>query len=169
MSNIILAIDPGTYESGWVFVDEDLNILGFGKSENKYVERLVRDTVPLHMVVIERIVLHGDAGNTTALTCEEVGRLSVLADLREVPVAYIKRSEEKSNLVKGEKKKNDTSIRRALIRRFARFDMKNGKGTREKKDVFYGFHNDVWQAYAVAVTWHDLYFNKEEGLKIARL
>lgn len=160
MRKIILSIDPGTYESGWVFVDEELHILGFGKDYNEYVEHLVYDTVPLHQVVIERIVLHGNAGTTTALTCEEVGRLSMLADLRKVPVAFVKRSDEKSCLCKGEKKKNDTTIRRALIRRFAQFDFKNGKGTREKKDTFYGFHADVWQAYAVAVTWHDL---KKEG------
>ena len=168
MKKVILSIDPGTYQSGWVFVDEDLNILGFGKDHNEYVEHLVYDVVPLHQVVIERIVLHGNAGTTTEVTCEEVGRLSMLADLRKIPTTFIKRSEEKSALCKGFKKKNDTTIRRALINRFARFDMKSGKGTATKKDFFYGFHDDVWQAFAVAVTWHDLYYEKE-GIAVARL
>lgn len=149
---IILSIDPGTTQSGWVFTDEDLNILGFGKDFNEYVEHLVYDTVPLHRVVIERIQLYGGSGKTTERTCEEIGRLSMLADLRQIQTAFILRSEEKKTL----HAKNDAEMRKALIQRFARFDFKNGKGKRDHKDTFYGFAADMWQAYAVAVTAHDL-------------
>lgn len=54
------------------------------------------------------------------------------------------------------------SRREGLIARFARFDKKNGKGTSKQRDWFYGFHADMWAAYAVGVTCLDR-MGREEG------
>ena len=152
----ILAIDPGNAYSGYVLVDEDLQPIEFAKVPNQIMEKLLYSIPGITQVVIERIASYGMAvGREVFETCEEIGRLAMLAELRELPVSYVYRRDEKLTIC-GSPKANDSNIRRALIDRFAQFDLTNGKGTKKNRDWFYGFKADIWAAYAVAVTWHDL-------------
>ena len=146
----VLAIDPGNRQSAWCMIDgETLKPLSFGKDENQVVLDAVQH-LSYDSIVIERVASYGMAvGRDVFETCEWVGRFTQAA---RVPPDYVYRQEEKLHIC-GDSRAKDTNIRRALIDRFAQNDLKNGKGTKKNPDWFYGFSADVWQAYAVAVTY----------------
>ena len=165
----ILAIDPGNVESGYCIIDaETYNPYEFGKVENRYMESTLWSNITgeiengVKQVVIEMIASYGMAvGREVFDTCVEIGRLSMLANLNGTPCDFIYRKDEKLTIC-GSPKANDANIRRALIDRFAKHDLKNGKGTKDNPDWFYGFKADIWAAYAVGVTWLDM---EEEARK----
>ena len=76
----------------------------------------------------------------------------------------IYRREVKINLCES-LKANDSNIIQALIDRFAPNTSNKGKGTKKNQGWFYGFSKDIWQSYAVAVTYLDnkKYIKKEVG------
>lgn len=147
----ILAIDPGNTQSAYCFVDaETLEPGFFGKVDNNELLTIISASL-YDSLVIERVASYGMAvGRDVFETCEWVGRFTQAAQPTQAD--YIYRKDEKLHIC-GNPKANDSNIRRALIDRFARHDLKNGKGTKQKPDWFYGFHADVWAAYAVAVTY----------------
>ena len=146
----VLAIDPGNQQSAWCMIDvETLKPLSFCKEENQVVLTAVKH-LSYDSIVIERVASYGMAvGRDVFETCEWAGRFTQAA---RVPPDYGHRQEEKLHLC-GDSRAKDANIRRALIDRFAQHDLKNGKGTKKNPDWFYGFSADVWQAYAVAVTY----------------
>lgn len=85
-------------------------------------------------------------------TCEWVGRFTQAARTVWKPVEYVYRRDEKLHIC-GDSKANDTNIRHALIERFASHDFARGKGTKKNPDFFYGFHRDIWQAYATGIVY----------------
>lgn len=147
----ILAIDPGDKESAYCFVDSDTLEPGFfGKVPNEELLAYI-NTFTYDRVVIERISSYGMAvGRNVFETCEWVGRFTQAA--LPAKAEYIYRKEEKLHICKDSKAK-DANIRRALIDRFAKHDLQNGKGTKKDPDFFYGFRADVWSAYAVALVY----------------
>lgn len=96
-------------------------------------------------------------GKTVFETCVWIGRFKEIADFKSVDVEYIYRKDEKMNICHSMKAK-DSNIRQALIDRFGIV------GTKKKPGWFYGFKKDIWQAYAVGITYLD--FRKmEENIK----
>lgn len=73
-------------------------------------------------------------------------------------IQLIFRNQEKKVICGKASRVKDKDIRQALINRFAKFDFKNGKGTKQNQDWFYGFSKDVWQAYAICCTAYELYW-----------
>lgn len=147
----ILAIDPGNTESAYCFIDtETLEPGQFGKMDNNSVLSIVQ-MYSYSKLVIERVSSYGMAvGRDVFETCEWVGRFTQAA----LPLVadYVYRRDEKLHIC-GNSRANDANIRRALIDRFATHDLKNGRGTKNRPDWFYGFRADVWQAYAVGITY----------------
>lgn len=154
----VLAIDPGNEKSAWCMVNtETLKPMAFGKEENQVVLTAVQH-LSYDSIVIERVASYGMAvGRDVFETCEWVGRFTQAA--RVLP-DYIYRREEKLHIC-GDSRAKDANIRRALIDRFAKHDLKNGKGTKKNQDWFYGFSADVWQAYAVGVTYIETTLKKK--------
>ncbi|MEG0133518.1 MAG: hypothetical protein RR782_05225, partial [Clostridium sp.] len=97
--------------------------------------------------------------------CVFIGRLMETIhfanQLSKVKIKYIYRKDEKMNLC-GSMKAKDSNIVQALIDRFAPNTPNKGKGSKKEPGWFYGFKKDIWQAYAVGVTYHDMYLKVED-------
>ncbi len=150
----ILAIDPGSTESAYVLMDEMYNPIEIGKIDNYEMLGTMNRLYVLHKydaVVIEMVASYGMAvGKDVFETCVWIGRFTQLA----IHTEYVYRKDVKMNLC-GQTRAKDSNIRRALIDRFAKHDLKNGKGRKDNPDWFYGFRADIWAAYAVGVTYID--------------
>ena len=171
MTPYIFAIDPGNTESAYCLMDSTLYVpLRFAKAENAQIREALEAALCEYgldvTVVIERIASYGMAvGKEVFETCEWIGRFAECAERGyNATVEYVYRRDEKLTIC-GSPKANDSNIRRALIDRFAMHDFKNGKGTRQSPDFFYGFGKDVWSAFAVGTTWLDM----QEGAKSAEI
>ena len=152
---ILLSLDVGTVESAYCLVEsKTYKPIEFGKIYNEELLKIVKGA-DYNKLVYEEFQCYGmPIGESTIKSITWNGRYIQSALDKEKPVFPIYRKEEKINLCNSVKAK-DSNIRQALIDRFARFDFKNGKGTKKQQDWFYGFKSDMWAAYAVAVTYLD--------------
>jgi hypothetical protein len=148
----ILAIDPGTTRSAYVYLSPDGLVLDHATDTNERVSiqvigaRAARNTAP---IVIEQVESYGMAvGAEVFETVFWSGRFAEAA--RPLPVHRIGRKAVKLHLC-GTTQAKDANIRAALIDRFG------GKDAIRKGGPLYGIHGDEWAALAVAVTWADLH------------
>lgn len=163
---MILAIDPGNIESGYVYLNDDLSVCECGKISNEELLIKIYHSDFYHEkthCVIEMVASYGMAvGATVFETCLWVGRFTEAINcLYDLQPTYIYRKDEKMNLCNSMKAK-DSNIVQALIDRFAPNTPNKGKGTKKEPGWFYGFKKDIWQAYAVAVTYHDMYLKEKQ-------
>ena len=167
---MILAIDPGNIESGVVLIREsDLKPLVAEKIDNDtLLDNLIMDRYEryddiecIDYIAIEMIASYGMAvGKTVFDTCVWIGRFIQAFHGEPIKLQYIYRKDEKMNLC-GSMKAKDSNIIQALIDRFAPNTSNKGKGTKKEPGWFYGFKKDIWQAYAVGITYHDMYLKEE--------
>ena len=165
----IFAIDPGNTESGYVLVSaDDLQPILLAKEDNDEVlEALdcVIESLPANSLelVIEMVESFGmPVGREVFDTCVWIGRfIQLAADAGLNRASYITRKQEKLAICQN-LHANDATIKQALIDRFASGQKNYGKGTKKDPGWFYGFKTDIWSAYAIAVTWSDLYGEKND-------
>ncbi len=152
---MIIAIDPGNIRSAYCIIDDSLKPIEFNKLDNGAMLGFVAGYHEgIDTVVIEKVASYGmPVGAEVFETCIWIGRFTEAAR-RTYNVEYVFRIDEKLDICHDSRAK-DANIRRALIDRFATHDFKNGKGTKDRPDWFYGFVADVWAAYAVGVTYMD--------------
>jgi len=153
----ILAIDPGNVESGYALI-EDYKPLLIGKVSNKDLLIYILTELPsIDNIVIEMVASYGMAvGQTVFETCVWVGRFEQ-AGINSIRTVYkLYRKDVKMNIC-GQTRAKDTNIIKALVDRFSfpKHAAKGGKGTKADPGFFYGFKKDIWQAYALGVTWLD--------------
>ena len=167
----ILAIDPGTEKSGYVVVEhneeEILKVIERGKIDNhellskiyglRYgMSCICRNTN--YRLVIEKMTSYGArVGREVFDTCVWMGRFEEAASNSYLPygfsdIQYVDRREEKKTIC-GTIKANDSTVAQALISKYAPNIPNRGKGTKKSPGFFYGFAGDMWQAFAVAVTY----------------
>ena len=165
---MILAIDPGNFESGYVLLDKNLMPSELGKIKNEYLLEYIKkhQLDKFDYCCIEMVASYGMAvGATVFDTCVWLGRfIEAIKENHDIEPKLIYRKDEKMNLCNSMKAK-DSNIIQALVDRFAPNTPNKGKGTKKEPGWFYGFKKDIWQAYAVGVTYHDLYIKGDEAIE----
>lgn len=154
---MILAIDPGNVESAYCLIDvKTYKPIEIGKIDNYQMVKKI-ETLEYDAVVIEMIASYGMAvGKTVFDTCVWIGQFiaNALFKDNQLKVQYVYRKDVKMNLCRSMRAK-DNNITQALIDRFAPYTRNRGKGVKNAPGWFYGFKADIWQAYAVGVTYLD--------------
>jgi Holliday junction resolvasome RuvABC endonuclease subunit len=155
---IILGIDPGAKESGWVIwepfakkvaesgtLKNDELLLAIHKGRiNGQVRFGSGDCL-----AVERIRGYGIvSGDDTFDTCEMVGMLAMQGHNCALNVNLIPRKDIKRHLC-GNTTTNDKYVRQALIDRFGEV------GTKKNPGPLFGVSGHMWSALAVAVTAAD--------------
>ena len=170
MARYIVAIDPGNEQSAYVLIGPDLRPITGAKMANElmwiHLMQAIFTTAATNgecqfVYAIEMIASYGmPVGVQVFDTCRWIGRLE--ERLKRANVTLIYRKDEKMTLCNS-MKANDASIKQALIDRFAPGEKNYGKGTKAKPGWFYGFRADMWAAYAVGITFHDMYLRGDKN------
>lgn len=142
---MILAIDPGTTQSGFVFFDEtNRAVIQSGIEDNAIVRGLVgKFKRSGHKLAVEMIASYGmPVGREVFETCVFIGRL---VELWEDDLQLVYRKDVKMHLC-GSPRAKDANIRQALI------DLLGPQGTKKQPGPTYGVKSHAWAALGVAVT-----------------
>lgn len=154
----ILAIDPGSTQSGWCVINaETREPLHFGKESNEVIRRhILTDAREFEadLAVIEMVASYGmPVGAEVFETCVWIGKFSEAVRHDWWPntePSLVYRKDIKVHHCHSSKAK-DSNITQALVDRFAPGQTNHGKGTKVEPGFFYGFKADIWQAFALAV------------------
>jgi len=149
----IFAIDPGPIESAYVIWDGE-QISEKGLHDNKTLLTLCNISQPnsLNMVIEEVQCFGMPVGKSIFETVFWSGRFCETFHGRW---HRLPRKEVKLHLCQSVRAK-DSNVTQALIDRFAPMIPNKGKGSKQDPGFFYGFKKDIWQAFALAVTFFDL-------------
>ena len=164
----VIAIDPGTTQSGVCIVRaEDYKPMFCTKTDNKDVLGAILSHIYENDWTLDnkdvRVVMERMQGNNMPvssdvfLTCEWIGRFDVfLQTVFKGVTEYVFRRDEYKKICANIYTHNDKGVRSSLVDRFAYGEKNYGKGTKAAPGWFYGFSQDSWSAYAVAVTYLDM-------------
>lgn len=148
---MILAIDPGPTESAFVIMENDLKPIAFNKVDNFEMLEVIKECnagTQRFDTAIEMVASYGmPVGKEVFETCVWIGRF---VQSTEYAKFIYRKSDVCSNLCHSSKA-TDANVSQALRDRFG------DKGTKKTPGWFYGFSGDIWQAYAVGVTYADIY------------
>lgn len=139
----LLAVDPGTTESGWAELGSNGNVGSSGVFDNDLMLRIVQDWYD--DLAIEMISSQGmPVGRETFETVRWIGRFQQ-AYYKPENVKFVLRREVQLHLC-GTTKAKDANIRQALI------DIFGAPGVKAKPGGTYGVKSHAWAALGVAAT-----------------
>lgn len=148
----ILAVDPGTKQSGWCLLDGSTPI-AFGVLENEKMIEEIRATYDAEILAVEMIASYGMAvGREVFETCVWIGRfVESWRDPEAVRLVY--RKDVKTHLC-GTTKAKDANVRQALIDLYPATGGGSTPqiGTKSNPGPLYGISSHVWPALAVGLT-----------------
>lgn len=144
MTISVLAIDPGTHESGYALYMAGGGVLSSGVAANNDMLDIIRKT-DADTLAIEKIVNYGKAvGQETFDTCEWIGRFQQVWPCPD-EVVMVPRFNVKK-YVCGTGRAKDPQVREGLIR------MIGPQGSKKQPGPTYGVKSHAWSALGVAVT-----------------
>jgi len=168
----ILAVDPGTYETGLVIYDTDAHhVPSFGIYDNYITEKMIKDISSPTIFAYEMIGHYGtgmSVGKEVFHTCIWIGKFEsawknseYFAGREDKPYMILNR--EIRLTLCGTAKAKEKNIRQAVL---DRFPATGGgacpqKGTKKNPGPLYGMKSHVFSALAVALTWKEMYGKKE--------
>ena len=158
---MILGIDPGPTESGWVILNDAKSVDRSGTDANRTVLNLINGWAKSGRgeIAIEMIASYGMAvGKDVFETCVWIGRFVQASEWwTSTEPTRIYRRDVKLHLC-GNPKAKDANIRQALIDLYPR-EQGGGRtpqiGTKTQPGPLYGVTGDAWAALAVAITARD--------------
>jgi hypothetical protein len=158
----ILSIDPGPKESAYIRVLPNFKHIEKGKVNNEMLlNALRRNQFGQGITVIEELIAYDRCGREISDTAFQAGRMAEAA----VEYRLISRAKVRGHLCG--RGGTDSKVITALIERFEpeiynHWDENKNLMSRAKmvndakQGFFHGFQEDIWQAYALGVTYIDL-------------
>ena len=149
----VLAIDPGTTESGWCLLDGGIVVMSGVMANADVVAMLAVGSKGPYTLAIEMIASYGMAvGREVFETCIWIGRF-IQAWHSPDDVHLVYRRDVKLHLC-GTNQAKDANVRQAVLDLFPRTG--GGKtpqvGTKKQPGPLYGVTSHAWSALAVALT-----------------
>lgn len=152
----IMAVDPGPEMSAFVIWDGQ-QVVDRGICTNDVIRSMLFNvSFEADTIILEEIECYGmPVGKTVFKTVFESGQIYWAAAFTGIDVYLLPRRQVKLHLC-GNNRAKDGNVIQALVDRFCPYEKNRGKGTKKQPGFFYGFKKDIWQAFALAVTWWDL-------------
>jgi len=147
---MLLAIDPGTKQGGWVLMNTARRVIDSGVSNNSDMLDQIRNS-NADYIVIEMISSYGMAvGSTTFETCVWIGRFMQFAQGRFKNRIY--RKDVKLHMCNAVRAK-DSNVWQAVLDRYGGKELAVGK--KATPGPLYGVKSHARQALAVGLCWLD--------------
>lgn len=157
--SVVIAIDPGTTESAWVYLDRDKDILLYDKQPNRAVLRRIKRWGGLKSgndhLVIEQFKNYGmQMGDSTITSIFWSGRF---AEAWDGDFTLLPRKTVVSHICMNPKA-NDSNVRRAMLDRYPQTGggSEPAKGTKGQPGPLYGIAKDMFSALALAWTYIEM-------------
>lgn len=149
----IIAIDPGTYQSGVVVVDDEEILYSAIDDNGALVGNIAAFANEEAFLVIEMVASYGKAvGREIFETCVWIGRFWEAINNIPAERKYLVYRKKVLSAICGTTKAKDSDVRRAIIARY-------GEGSIAKGGALQGIKRDIWQALALAIAFKEGYGN----------